>query len=322
MNFAVIGLGSFGLKRALAIKNSTEGNLKRIFDLDNSNSKKASEILELEPTKEFNEILNDTDINSIVICTPNKFHKELIIKGLNSGKNIFCEKPLAISVSEANKIQNAANKNKLKVQIGSNHRYFETVKFAKKLIEDREIGEILSFSGRIGHSGERIKNSWFWDKKISGGGTLIDNGCHLLDLSRFFIGDFYSGTGLVTNLYWKKNISVEDTAAGIYLTKDGRMATIFSSWRLQAGYFFIELNGTDGYINIDGRFDTHGGDKIFWRGKNKKIQSRDFSNTKPNSQVDEINNFISCIKTNKECSPNIKDGLEVLKMVEYIYSKK
>ena len=118
MNFAVIGLGSFGLKRALAIKNSTEGNLKRIFDLDNSNSKKASEILELEPTKEFNEILNDTDINSIVICTPNKFHKELIIKGLNSGKNIFCEKPLAISVSEANEILNAANKNKLKVQIG------------------------------------------------------------------------------------------------------------------------------------------------------------------------------------------------------------
>lgn len=322
MNFAVIGLGSFGIKRASAIKNSNEGVLTKIFDLSENNLQKASEILNVAPAEGYDQIFNDKNINAIVICTPNKFHKELIIKGLESGKNIFCEKPLAISISEVQEIQNVASRYKLKVQVGSNHRYFETIKLAKKLVEDKEIGEVLSFNGRIGHNGERIQNSWFWDRNISGGGTLIDNGCHLLDLSRYFMGDFYSGTGLVTNLYWKKNISVEDSAAGIYLTKDGKIATIFSSWRLQAGYFFIELNGTNGYINIDGRFDTHGGDKIYWKDKNKKIQSRDFSNIKPNSSVDEINYFIDCIKTNKDCSPGIKDGLEVLKMVEYIYTNK
>ena len=82
------------------------------------------------------------------------------------------------------------------MQIGSNHRYFESVKFFKKLLDASEIGEVLSFSGRIGHDGERIKNSWFWKRELSGGGTLIDNGCHLLDLARLFLGGFDSGNGI------------------------------------------------------------------------------------------------------------------------------
>ena len=92
---------------------------------------------------------------------------------------------------------------------------------------------------------------------MSGGGTLLDNGCHLLELSRFFMGEFVSGGGNVSNSYWK-NIDVEDTANGFFKTKDGKTASIFCSWRVLSGYFFFELNGTDGYINVDGRFDTHG----------------------------------------------------------------
>ena len=75
----------------------------------------------------------------------------------------------------------------------------------------------MSFNGRIGHNGERLKDSWFWKKDISGGGTLLDNGCHLLDLSRLFVGNFVSGKG-ASNSYWK-NIEVEDTASGILKLK-------------------------------------------------------------------------------------------------------
>ena len=75
--------------------------------------------------------------------------------------------------------------------------------FARKLVEEGKIGKVLSFNGRIGHNGERLKNSWFWKKEISGGGTLLDNGCHLLDLSRLFVGNFTSGKGLTSNSFWK-----------------------------------------------------------------------------------------------------------------------
>ena len=319
MNFAVIGLGSFGVKRAKAISDSKNANLKYLFDLDDNNAKKASKDLGV-PIKSYEEILKDKTIDTVCICTPNKFHKKIILDSLKEGKNVFCEKPYVRNVEEAKEILEVTKKSKGVLQLASNHRFFESVMYARKLVEEGTIGKILSFNGRIGHNGERLKDSWFWKKDISGGGTLLDNGCHLLDLSRLFVGNFISGKGLTSNVYWK-NIEVEDTASGIFKTEDDRTATIYCSWRLLSGYFFFEINGTDGYINVDGRFDTHGGDKIFWSNiKEKKVFSKDFSHIKPNSYLLEIDNFISNVNNKKKISPSAEDGLEIMKMIEFIYS--
>ena len=320
MNFAVIGLGSFGIKRASAVNDSKQAKLKYIYDVDDENAKKASEKLGV-PIKNYDEILNDKEIEVICVCTPNKFHKEIIIDSLKKGKHVFCEKPYVRNVSEAKEILNFTKKSKGILQLASNHRFFESVIYARKLVDEGTIGKVLSFNGRIGHNGERLKDTWFWKKEISGGGTLLDNGCHLLDLSRLFVGNFTSGKGLTSNVFWK-NIEVEDTASGIFKTSDDRTATIYCSWRLFSGYFFFEINGSDGYINVDGRFDTHGGDKIYWsNNKEKKLHSKDFSHIKPNSYLLEIESFISNIKNNNKISPSAEDGLEIMKMIEFIYSK-
>ena len=321
MHFAVIGLGSFGIKRAQAIKNSKLAKLVCIYDINNENAEKAKKKLQV-PISNYEDILKNKKIEIICVCTPNKFHKKIIIDSLNAGKHVFCEKPLARNVDEAKEIFNITKKSKNILQVGSNHRFFESVMYAKKLIDDGTIGEVLSFNGRIGHNGERLKNTWFWKKEISGGGTLLDNGCHLLDLSRFFVGNFVSGTGLISNVYWK-NIEVEDTASGIFKTEEGKIATIFCSWRLLSGYFFFEINGSEGYLNVDGRFDTHGGDKIFWSTKKDgKFFSRDFSHIKPNSYQLEIDNFVLNLKNNKECSPTASDAFEVMKMISFVYKDK
>lgn len=321
MNFAVIGLGSFGVKRAKAIKSSKIAKLVCIFDPDEGNAKKAEKELSV-PIKSFKEILEDKEIHVICICAPNKFHKEIIIDSLKNDKHVFCEKPISRNLQEAQDIFNATKNSGKVLQVGSNHRFFESVLYAKQLVDEGVIGEVLSFNGRIGHNGERLKDSWFWKKDISGGGTLLDNGCHLLDLSRYFIGDFTSGTGITSNTYWK-NIEVEDSASGIFKTKEGKTASIFCSWRLLSGYLFFELNGSDGYINVDGRFDTHGGDKIFWSTKKDgKIYDKDFSHLKPNSYQLEIDNFVNNLKNNEHCSPNANDALEVMKMIDFIYKNK
>ena len=320
LNFSVIGVGSFGIKRAKAIQESNNANLVSICDVNLENANKAKNILKVE-VQTFDKILKDDNIHVICICTPNKFHLPIIKEALNSGKHVFCEKPLCRDLKEAETIYDLSKKSKTIFQLGSNHRYFESVMYAKKLVNNNEIGDVLSFTGRIGHDGERLKNSWFWDKELSGGGTLLDNGCHLLELSRYFMGDFTSGGGSISNSYWK-NISVEDTANGFFQTKDGKTASIFCSWRLLSGYFFFELNGTNGYINVDGRFDTHGGDKIFWYNKNTdKILSKDFSKIKPQSYKLEIEKLIDTIMNKKTPSPSAKDGLEVMRMIDFIYAK-
>ena len=320
LNFSVIGVGSFGIKRAKAIQESNNANLVSICDVNLENANKAKNILKVE-VQTFDKILKDDNIHVICICTPNKFHLPIIKEALNSGKHVFCEKPLCRDLKEAETIYDLSKKSKTIFQMGSNHRYFESVMYAKKLVNNNEIGDVLSFTGRIGHDGERLKNSWFWDKELSGGGTLLDNGCHLLELSRYFMGDFTSGGGSISNSYWK-NISVEDTENGFFQTKDGKTASIFCSWRLLSGYFFFELNGTNGYINVDGRFDTHGGDKIFWYNKNTdKILSKDFSKIKPQSYKLEIEKLIDTIMNKKTPSPSAKDGLEVMRMIDFIYAK-
>ena len=323
MNFALIGVGSFGLKRAASIKKSSKASLLAIHDNNDSNAAKASEILEVE-AKPYKDILSDKNIDTICICAPNKFHKQIIIDSLKSGKNIFCEKPISKNLNEAQEIYEESKKHNTVIQVGSNHRFFESVMFAKKLVDEGTIGEVLSFNGRIGHNGERIKDSWFWKKDISGGGTLLDNGCHLLDLSRYFVGDFSEGSGMISNSYWKgEKIEVEDTAIGAFRSKEGKTANIFCSWRHLAGYLFFELNGSDGYINVDGRFDTHGGDKVFWSSnKDKKIHEKDFSKAVPNSYQLEIENFIHNVETKSSCSPSAYDALQVMKMIDSVYSKK
>jgi predicted dehydrogenase len=320
MNFAVIGVGSFGIKRAQSIKNSKLAKLIAINDVNKDNVQKAETILNVKALN-LDQILNDKSIDVVCICAPNKFHKDIIIKSLKADKHVFCEKPISRNLQEAKEIYEVAKTSKTILQVGSNHRFFESVLYAKKLVDEGVIGEVLSFNGRIGHNGERLKDSWFWKKDISGGGTLLDNGCHLLDLSRYFVGDFISGKGITTNTYWK-NIEVEDTASGVFNTQDGKTASIFCSWRLLSGYFFFELNGSDGYINVDGRFDTHGGDKIFWSTKKDgKLYNKDFSHLKPNSYQLEIDNFINNLNSNKDCSPNAKDAYEVMKMIDFIYNK-
>ena len=137
------------------------------------------------------------------------------------------------------------------------------------------------------------------------------------------MGDFVRGNGLVSNVFWKK-CAVEDTATGVFLTGDGRMAKINSSWRQLSGYFHFELNGEKGYITVDGRFDAHGSDQIFWRtlSEGEEIHTVDFSQSKHNSQMLEIQEVIEDIRSGKQPRPSGRDGLSIMRMVETIYASR
>ena len=134
MNFAVIGLGSFGTKRAQSIKNSKLAKLVAIYDTSKENAEKAKNILDV-PVIDYKKILENDSIDIICICAPNKFHKDIIIESLKAGKHVFCEKPISRSFKEAQEIYEAAKNSNKTLQVGSNHRFFESVLYAKKLVD-------------------------------------------------------------------------------------------------------------------------------------------------------------------------------------------
>ena len=315
----VIGVGSFGEKRAAAVKVCKNGSLVAVADINTDQASKVADKLEVK-CMEISEMMASPEIDTVIVCVPNKYHYSVVTRALHLHNHVMCEKPLAPTSVQALAMTSTAQKCGRLLKVGSNHRYFSSVLKARELVDSGYIGEVIGFDGRIGHNGERIKNSWFWDEETSGGGTLLDNGHHMLDLARWFMGDFVTVTGLTSNSYWKE-CKVEDSAAAVLATGEGKMAVVASSWRQMAGYFQFELNGTEGYISVEGRFDSHGGDCLYCRSKKTGgvITKYDFGHLSPNSQVLELEDFFNCIENGTKPSPTGEDGAEILKLIETIY---
>ncbi len=312
---AVIGLGSFGKKRLNALIKNKKFSVVAINDIDRKLAYSLESVLNIK-YKSIENILLDKNISCVFICVPNSLHKNYIFKFGNKNKIIFCEKPLCKNAWEAKKIYNFISKNKIRFQLGSNHRYFPSILYAQKLIK-KSFGKILSITGRIGHNGERINKSWFMKKKFSGGGTFLDNGCHLIDIVTLFVSDIKKKFFIGVNSYWK-HTNVNDNEICVLSNKNKVLISLLSSWRLHAGYFFLEINCENGFINIDGRIDAINNDKVIWKLKNyKKPKSINFSINKFSklSYDLELDQFYNNIKLNK-FSPNAKEAFKIMQIID------
>ncbi|WP_433748382.1 Gfo/Idh/MocA family protein [Falsibacillus pallidus] len=129
------------------------------------------------------------EVDAVVICTPNKFHAEITIAALEAGLHVFCEKPMAMSAEEAERMMEAAKRSGKKLAIGFHYRFMKEARAAKKMMLENEIGQPLVV--RIQALRRRKVPGWgvFTNKELQGGGSLIDYGCHLLDLALWLIGN-------------------------------------------------------------------------------------------------------------------------------------
>ena len=159
------------------------------------NAKKGIEQAGFEfATADYRDLLERKDIDIINICTPNSYHKEIIIEALRAGKHVNCEKPLALDLSEAKEIlAEASSHPELISQVTFEYRHQPAMMRAKKLIEEGLLGRVYSVRAAYLHSGYIDPNrpmSWRLEKKYSGGGALYDLASHIIDLVRFLLGDF------------------------------------------------------------------------------------------------------------------------------------
>ncbi len=323
MRFAVIGIGGFGSRRVRAVPESG-GELVCLGDL---NEKRVSEMARefgCDYTKNYLDITKRNDIDVVINSTPNKFHSPITIAALNAGKHVICEKPLARNPAEARKMVDAAKKNKVFLKTGSNLRYFSNVKKAKELVDKRAIGKPLFVRGWIGHDGKRVLHSWNANPDIAGGGTLLDNGAHIIDLFRWFIGDFSSCAGRVDTL--NLPIKVEDNGMGIYWTKDGRMASIQASWTEWSGYMYLEIYGPKGSVTIDNRGERTTGTGQWMVTSNTVYttpdgtrQVFDYSSEKPQSYTLELKDFIKRVNKGQQPMASGYDGMKVVEMIHGAY---
>ena len=267
-------------------------------------------------------------IDILFVCLPNNVASELTIFALKLGVHVFCEKPPGRVVEDIEKVLKVHDKNKhLKLKYGFNHRYHDSVKEALRIIKSGELGEIINLRGVYGKS--RVipfSGGWRSKRELAGGGILLDQGIHMVDLMRLFCGEFYEVKSFISNDFWKHD--VEDNAYAILKDSKGRVAMLNSSATQWQHKFNLEISLTEGYIELHGILSgskSYGEEKIIIGKRNEdsdngQMESKTIKFLQDNSWRDEIFEFAECVIQNKSIESGTgNDALETMKLVYQIY---
>ena len=321
MNVAIIGAGRQGFRRAKAIAECGD-NVVLAVDNNESNAKKLAGEFNCKWDSTWKSAVTDLSADAVVICTPNDTHSDIAIAALGAGKHVLCEKPIARNIKEGKAILEASITSNAKFKSGFNHRYHPAVMKAKKMLDSGQLGKILFMRCRYGITGRSgYDKDWRMNASISGGGQLMDQGQHVLDLFRWFGGDISEVTGYVDTLYW--DIPVEDNVFAIMRAKEGHICSMHASWTEWKNIFSFEVFGKEGYVKVEGLGGSYGIEKLI-SGKrdfnapfSESVESFDGPDK---SFTDEWKDFTMAVKNDRESMGSAADGLAALKLAFAIYS--
>ena len=322
MRVGIIGLGRQGWRRAEAIKKTSDKIIIGATEKINENSKLFSKSFGCEITDNWKDLVKRKDIDIVVICTPPNLHAKMAIAALKNKKHVLCEKPLALNIKQTETILKEVKKSGCKLKCGFNLRRHPAISLAKKWADKGLIGEPIFIRCRYGMIGrEGYEKDWRMKKEISGGGELMDQGIHILDLSRWFLGEFSEVFGNLSTNFWKIS-PLEDNAFLILKTKKGQTAFCHISWTQWKNLFSFEVYGKDGYLAIEGLGGSYGSEKlIFGKRDFKKPFSQKIIKfgKKDRSWLEEWKEFILAIKKDRQPLGAGYDGLEALKLAKAVY---
>ncbi len=324
----IAGFGKIGKLRKEILQKRNDVNIVAIYDI------KKPKYLEknIKFCSTYEELIS-SDLDAIFICTYNNVIAEYTIIALKNNIDIFCEKPPATNLKQLKKVINQYKKSKSILKYGFNHRYHYSVIEAKKIIESGKMGKLLWLRGVYGKAGSiDYDKNWRNYKKYSGGGILMDQGIHMLDLIIYLSkSEFNEVSSFVTTSYW--NVESEDNAFAIMKSKENIVAFLHSSATQWRHKFLLELCFEDGYINLDGILSStrsYSPEKLivgrrefeditFAMGKPKESIT-DFEND--DSWELEIDEFINAINGKGQINEGtVYDAYTTLELVEKIYKK-
>jgi 1,5-anhydro-D-fructose reductase (1,5-anhydro-D-mannitol-forming) len=322
----IIGYGVMGKIRNTAITEIKRGKVIAISDPNTDDD------FEGVPNISHDDIINHPDLNVIIVCTPNFLNKDLTIKALNAGKHVFCEKPPAFTGADIEEIKIAEKNSKKVLMYGFNHRHHDSVLHMKKLIDSEEYGKVLWLRGRYGKSVTKdYFNQWRAKKELAGGGILIDQGIHMLDLFLFLSGDFDVVKAEVSNLYW--HMDVEDNAFVILKeSATGKVASLHSTMSQWRHLFSLEIFLEKGYMVLNGLITSSMsyGEETLSIAKNRSTAPaatwQDEVVTKyvnNNSWRYEMYHFFDAIDNNTPVTiGNSDDALKLMRIIDKVYQQK
>jgi len=265
------------------------------------------------------------DIDIVIVSTTNNWLTPIGLYALEQNKHVLVEKPAARSLNEIEPFLRRVQKSEKKVKVGFNLRYHPALMKAREIMDSGVMGELMFIRGRYGHGGRiGYDKEWRANPEISGGGELIDQGVHMIDLCRWFLGDFTSARGEIHTYFW--NMPVDDNAFFCLNTNKKQVAWIHVSCTEWKNMFSFEIYGKTGKIQIDGLGGSYGIEKLTYYQMLPKMgppETKVWEYTEDDfSWNREFEAFVSAINYNTEINGTINDAYEALKIVDFFYKNK
>ena len=264
MRFAIVGCGLIGQKRAAAISRLGHQAILAV-DCSRKAAIKLAEPLGARSATDFHAALEAADIDAVVVATPHVELSAIAIACLDAGKHVLVEKPGGRNLAEVSAVADAAAAAGRVAKVGYNHRFHPAVLKAREIVDRGEVGELMFIRGRYGHGGRPgYEKEWRFERPISGGGELIDQGSHLIDLAHWFLGEFTDVQAALRTFFW--NAEVEDNVFLTLSTSEGRVAWLHATWTEWKNLFSLEIYGRDGKLEINGLGGSYGVESLtFYR---------------------------------------------------------
>ena len=363
-----MGCGFIGRRRAEVVRRSPDDQLVIVADVDEGRVTSLAREMGCSVTTDWREVVASDNVDAIIVCTTNKWLAPISIAALQNDKHVLVEKPMARNLAEAEKLLRAwmAENEKAKVEnigrkieqgnaffnfhrpllaVGFNLRHHPAISKAHELCADGIIGPPMFIRAVYGHGGRPgYDMEWRADPELAGGGELLDQGIHLIDLCRWFLGDFSEAFGITATYIWGSKTTdrrqkidekfatssfpfpisaIEDNAFALLRTATGQVASLHASWTQWKNRFSFEVFGRGGYLRVDGLGGSYGVERLeIGRRKGEggppEVEVLEFPGPDPSWQA-EWQEFTAAIRDGRQPMTNGYDGWQAMRMISAVY---
>jgi predicted dehydrogenase len=322
LNVAIVGCGLIGQRRSQHLAGA------RLVHCIDSDPARASRVAAQAPGctwgADWRVLMESADVEAIIVATPHDRLAEIVSAAIDAGKHVLVEKPAGRNAGELEGLPQRAARRNVRVRVGFNHRYHRAFQHARALVDAGALGPLFFVRARYGHGGRPgYANEWRAQPQRSGGGELIDQGVHLIDLARWFLGEFVDVSGFAHTYFW--DMAVEDNGFMLLRTVRNQVAFLHASCTQWKNLFSWELVGRDGKLQVDGLGGSYGVEKLtFYRMLPGMGPPETTSWEYPmadNSWTTEMAEFIEDVRMHREPSAGLQDAIAALSIVSRIYAE-
>jgi len=328
LKIGIAGAGGQGRKHLLNCLRMKNAKVVAVADTSKLVLSKVSK-RGIRTYQDYREMIEKNELDAVIISLPNYLHKDCCILSSERGCDILVEKPVGRSFEEGKQIANRVRKTGVNLMVGMCHRFIPGCKGLKEAIDKETLGQIefasgLFFTGPFS-SGDRRVSEWIFDPDKIGGGSLLDAGCHLIDLFIWFFGETRFVTGYVESNF---GLGYDDYSEVSMRFKNGVNALAVASWRTRVPCYRVEVAGECGrkvvFSKKFGIFDL-GLQKSFTSFMKERIlqrmRGRPFLPLGDDIYYEELDYFVKCILNDEKPKPDAEDWLKVSTVIDLVYQK-